>query len=180
MKYSVVLLLLATLGSGCQALLDLNRLYEEFYDVSNMIAVQDLLAAKMTGEDPDLMRIVNYMNSSDFFHIYEHMWKDHGYRRLYDWLRVNRLRVDALFDWIFSILHWGEFRRLHPIPDQMGHNMRVQRSLNTLVEEVQALIPYESVLSWTLEKMALDHDMLDFLYKLQVYIVYLPIEKSVN
>jgi len=64
-------------------------------------------------------------------------------------------------------LDWGDFSRFHPYPE-VELKIRKKRSLNSLVDEVKDLIPYEKILSWTLEKMALDHDMLDFLYKMQV------------
>ncbi len=73
-------LLLVLSSSCCESLADLEELYEGFYEVANLEEVVDLLQEKAEEDDPDMMRIIDYMNSTDFRTINDFMWDFRGSR----------------------------------------------------------------------------------------------------
>ncbi len=70
--------ILVLLLAPCQGLADLEDLFEDFYAVANLGEVVDLLRDKLEAEDADVMRVVGYMNSSDFRAINDFMWDYRG------------------------------------------------------------------------------------------------------
>jgi ferritin len=76
---SIFILLLVGLskinGEGRNAELHIDTLFQEFVAVSNFKEVVLFLQAKIVEENPDMMRVVNYLNGTDFKAINDHMWK---------------------------------------------------------------------------------------------------------
>ena len=60
--------------------LHLQRLYDDFYDVVHGDEIYELLSTRFEAGDKDVIRIVNYLNSSDFKSINDHLWRSNEFK----------------------------------------------------------------------------------------------------
>ena len=60
--------------------LHLQRLYDDFYDVVHGAEISDLLSTRLEAGDKDVVRIVKYLNSSDFKSINDHLWSSNEFK----------------------------------------------------------------------------------------------------
>ena len=69
-----LLSLRATATAGEEKELSLDVLFQDFVEVSNTKEVVLFMQAKIIEENVDMMRVVNYLNSTNFKAINDHMW----------------------------------------------------------------------------------------------------------
>ena len=82
-----LIILLSGTSLSVQAQLDLGRLFQDFWEMINGNEIVDFLEVKIDQGDPDAIRIMEYVNSTDFKMINDHMWESR------EFINVRSLRM---------------------------------------------------------------------------------------